>query len=58
MFNLNWQSTLSYDDTINYVGRWYQNYQSNDVNLFEFSLNQIEQYEIKNRTKVRETEII
>ena len=43
--SLKWESTLIYKDTIRLVAEWYKHYYNNDTNLYEFTINQINEYE-------------
>lgn len=42
---LKWQSTLTYSETIEFTSSWYFNYYNNIGNIFEKTLNQIQNYE-------------
>jgi CDP-glucose 4,6-dehydratase len=44
---LRWESTLHYKDTIRLVAEWYKHYYDKNSNLYEFTLNQINEYEKK-----------
>ena len=44
---LKWESTLSYDETIEYIGNWYKEYFSGEGNLREFTYSQISLFENK-----------
>ena len=43
---LKWQASLSYHETIKFTSEWYFNfYKNTDVNIFDFTMSQIEEYE-------------
>jgi CDP-glucose 4,6-dehydratase len=45
LYHLKWISTLNYDELLYFVGDWYNKfYNYKDVNMFEYSLNQIRSY--------------
>jgi CDP-glucose 4,6-dehydratase len=45
LFHLKWLPTLSYDQLIEFTGTWYYNFYSGNVNMLEYTLEQIDQYE-------------
>ena len=44
LFDLKWRSVLSYNDLISYTGKWYDSYYNNNVNMFDFTVKQINNY--------------
>jgi CDP-glucose 4,6-dehydratase len=52
-FFLNWEPTLSYEETIRFIGEWYRAYSSNN-NMRAFTLSQLSNYEeyALNRRKI------
>lgn len=45
LFHLSWDSTLTFDQCINLVGVWYNNYYNeNNIDLYELTLNQLRFY--------------
>ena len=54
LFSLKWESNLSYEETIKFVGDWYFEYFKGENNIFDFTFNQITEYETlaKNRKKI------
>jgi len=51
LYHLGWEANLAYDDTIQFVSEWYYKFYKENVNLYEFTLNQIEKYETKAKDK-------
>lgn len=46
LFFLKWQSTLNYPKTVKFVSEWYYNfYKAKKLNMYEFTLGQIREYE-------------
>lgn len=45
LFYLKWQSTLNYDEAIQFISKWYYNYYREKNDLYQFTLDQINQYE-------------
>jgi len=45
--HLGWEANLIYKDTIRFVSEWYYKFYKEKPDLFEFTLNQIREYEIK-----------
>jgi len=43
--NLKWLPTLSYEELIKFTGSWYFNFYSDKINMFDFTLDQINKYE-------------
>lgn len=46
LFYLKWQPSLNYEETIELVGSWYNSYYNKNENIYEFTINQINEYEI------------
>ncbi len=44
---LGWEPTLNYEQLIQFTGSWYFNYANNKSNMYNYTLNQIRQYEQK-----------
>ena len=42
---LKWQSSLKYSDTIRFTSEWYYDFYKKDVNIYEKTIKQIEEYE-------------
>ena len=47
LYFLNWEPTLTYDETINFIGDWYNAFYLKSVNMKDFTYNQIKLYESK-----------
>ena len=47
LFYLTWEATLDYNSTVELTAQWYSAYYSENIDLFEFTNKQIEQYERK-----------
>ena len=47
LYFLNWEPTLTYDETINFIGDWYNAFYLKNVNMKDFTYNQIKLYESK-----------
>lgn len=45
LFHLRWEPNLEYNDCVRFVSEWYYNYYKTKSNMFDFTVNQIEQYE-------------
>lgn len=45
LLHLKWLPTLSYKELIEYTGSWYFKYYDNNINMFDFTLDQIDSYE-------------
>lgn len=45
LFYLKWESTLHYEETISFVSKWYYSYYKEKVDMFEYAINQINDYE-------------
>ena len=45
LFFFKWRPTLDYSNLIEFTGSWYAHFYNGHKNIYEFSLNQIEQYE-------------
>ena len=46
LFHLNWEASLSYDDCVVMVGKWYYSFYKCDVDMYKLTLDQITQYEV------------
>ncbi len=42
---LKWQATLEYDDTIKFTSEWYYNFYKENIDILDFTLQQIQKYE-------------
>ncbi len=51
LFYLKWHSTLEYRDTIKFTSEWYYDFYKNSTNIYNLTLKQIEEYEVKNEFK-------
>lgn len=47
LFHLKWEPNLEYRDCVRFVSEWYYNYYKTKSNMFNFTVNQIEQYEYR-----------
>ncbi len=45
LFYLKWQSSLEYGDTIRFTSEWYYDFYKRDVNIYNRTIKQIEEYE-------------
>ena len=45
LFYLKWIPTLNYDELIEFTSMWYYNFYNTDINMFEFTIEQISNYE-------------
>ena len=45
LFYLKWMATLNYELTIDYTSNWYFNYYNSDINIFDYTTMQINNYE-------------
>ena len=45
LFYLKWESNLYYEETISFVSKWYFSFYKEEIDMFEFSLGQISEYE-------------
>ncbi len=45
LFYLKWQSSLKYRDTIRFTSEWYYDFYKRDVNIYNKTIKQIEEYE-------------
>lgn len=46
LLDLKWEPNLNYHETVDFVGSWYQEYFNENINLYNFTQNQIQKYEI------------
>jgi len=44
-YHLKWQPTLGYDKLIEFTGKWYNNYYNSQINMLEFTIEQINDYQ-------------
>lgn len=44
---LKWQASLQYEDTIKFTSEWYFNFYKTDINILDFTMEQIQEYEKK-----------
>lgn len=49
LFYLSWKANLSYSETIQFVGEWYNYFYNKEGDIFEFTKNQIHEYQVKAR---------
>ena len=42
--HLNWKASLTFPETIAYTARWYKAYYGGKTDMFELTMNQIEDY--------------
>ena len=54
LFHLKWLPTLSYNQLMRFTGSWYFNFYKNQENMFDFTSNQIDEYE--NIASIKEIE--
>ncbi|MBT7610760.1 MAG: CDP-glucose 4,6-dehydratase [Bacteriovoracaceae bacterium] len=45
LFMLNWRGSLKYEATVKFTSEWYYKYYSNDENMYDFTMNQLNSYE-------------
>ena len=45
LFDLQWKPTLTYDETVKLTSVWYYTYYRENQDMFEYTINQINQYE-------------
>ena len=45
LFHIKWLPCLNYEKLIEFTSKWYYNYYRSDVNMFDFTLSQIKEYE-------------
>ena len=48
---LQWQANLGYRDTIKYTSEWYYNFYKKDIDMYLYTQNQIEEYELSAKEK-------
>jgi len=41
---LNWKAILNFDETIEFTALWYKKYYEEKINIYDFSIKQIEDY--------------
>lgn len=51
LFFLNWDATLKYHETVKFTGEWYSNYYLKNIDMVDFTNQQIEKYEIKAKNR-------
>ena len=47
LFHLRWISTLQYEELIHFTADWYHNWNSKEVNMYDFTLEQLRSYQEK-----------
>ncbi|MCK9312179.1 MAG: CDP-glucose 4,6-dehydratase [Bacteroidales bacterium] len=47
LFHLHWISTLQYEELIHFTADWYHNWNSKEVNMYDFTLEQLRSYQEK-----------
>ena len=54
LFYLRWEANLDYEETTRFVGQWYYKYYREEVDIYNYTMSQIEEYEqlAKERNKV------
>lgn len=54
LFHLKWEANLGYEECVDFVGGWYVNFYKNNIDMYEFTVNQIKIYEqlAKNRNLI------
>jgi CDP-glucose 4,6-dehydratase len=45
LYNLKWLPTLEYKKLIEFTSSWYFNFYKSDVNMLDFTINQIKEYQ-------------
>lgn len=45
LFHMKWEANLEYRDCIRYVSEWYYNFYKEDMDVFDFTVEQIKQYQ-------------
>ena len=48
---LNWQATLEYEDTIRFTSQWYYDFYKTKKNMYEKTIEQIDEYELKAKSR-------
>ena len=51
LLHLKWFATLNYNELIAFTGSWYYSYYNKNEDMFEYSLKQIKEYELKAKAK-------
>tara|TARA_B000000437_G_C11494109_1_gene244186 strand:- start:117 stop:596 length:480 start_codon:yes stop_codon:yes gene_type:complete len=51
LFYLNWKANLDYENTIKYTSKWYFNFYKEDIDMYEYTKNQISDYELSAKIK-------
>ena len=46
LFDLNWKPVLNYEQLITFVGKWYYKYYKGQTDMFDYTLRQIDEYQI------------
>ena len=46
LFHLNWKPVLNYEQLITFVGKWYYKYYKGQTDMFDYTIRQIEEYQI------------
>ncbi|MDA9069113.1 CDP-glucose 4,6-dehydratase [Gammaproteobacteria bacterium] len=54
LLDLKWEPNLNYHETVNFVGSWYQEHLRKQTHLYDFTENQIQEYEAiaQNRSRI------
>ncbi len=47
LFQLKWEPNLEYRDCVKFVSEWYYSYYKTEANMFDFTVSQIEAYEVR-----------
>ena len=46
LFHLNWKPVLNYEQLNTFVGKWYYKYYKGQTDMFDYTLRQIDEYQI------------
>ena len=46
LFHLNWKPVLNYEQLITFVGKWYYKYYKGQTDMFDYTIRQIDEYQI------------
>ena len=46
LFHLKWDSNLEYSETIKFVSKWYYNFYKEKLDMYKYTLDQIDEYEV------------
>ncbi|MEG2340884.1 MAG: CDP-glucose 4,6-dehydratase [Odoribacter sp.] len=51
LFYLRWTATLNYEKLLDFTGDWYYNYYKTDCDMYDYTINQVKEYETIAREK-------